>query len=395
MDAANTRALRSSEVAASVSDIVERAIAEGSIEGATVHVAQYGESILEHSAGTAMGAHIAPDSVWWLASITKAFVSAALMQLVDERAISLDAPIATYIPAFASPRRVRRIAPGSVFRTAPPFATADPNRYVFAPAERALTLRDLLTGTSGLQTIGAPNLEIRPIMTEDTLETFVNSLAHAPLDFQPGERWHYSNATAFEVAARVVEVASGTSIQDFMVARVFAPLAVTSTAFGLPERIAVNALPVSPFIAQHPMLEGFPSGSAGLFGTAGDIVRFGQMLLDGGTVQGVRVLTEKSVREMSANQIGALRLGGVNASEYGGFPDTLNPGVGYGYGMLALLDSDAADVGVPRGSFGWDGIGSRRFWVVPSASAIIVMLVEGTGAEHLHRQVERAVFATI
>jgi CubicO group peptidase (beta-lactamase class C family) len=381
-----------------IADIIDDAVAANSIEGATGLVLRDGKVIAEHAAGTALGAPLATDSVWWLASITKTFVAAAVMQLVEEGSVSLDAPIETYIPAFASPRRVRRTAPGTDFQPAPPFASEDPNSWVYEPAVRSLTVRDFITGTSGLQTISVPNLDIRPIAPDDTLETFVDSLAEAPLDFQPGERWHYSNATGFEVVARVVEAVSGMPFASYVQDRIFSPLGITSTAFGLPESIADRALPLHPFIASHPMVSGFPSGSAGLFGTAPDLARFAMMLLDGGVGGGERVLSKDSVRAITTNQIGNLRLGGVTAMQYGGLPRVSNPGVAYGYGLACILDAGAAQVGVPASSYGWDGIGSRRWWAVPSASSVIVMLVEAANpesADALHREIERAALSGV
>jgi CubicO group peptidase (beta-lactamase class C family) len=380
----------------SIVDIIDDAVAANSIDGASGLVLRDGNVIAEHAAGKVLGAPPTADSVWWLASITKTFVVAAVMQLVEKGSVSLEAPIETYIPAFAAPRRVRRIAPGTHFQPAPPFAAEDPNSWVYEPAARRLTVRDFITGTSGLQTIGVPNLDIRPITADDTLETFVDSLAEAPLDFQPGERWHYSNATGFEVVARVVEAASGMPFASYVQDRIFSPLGMTSTAFGVPESIADRALPLHPFIASHPMISGFPSGSAGLFGTAPDLARFAMMMLEGGAVREERVLSTDSVRAMTANQIGDLRLGGINAMQYGGFPRVSNPGVAYGYGVARILDAEAAQVGVPAGSYGWDGIGSRRWWAVPSASSVIVMLVEAAdpeSADAVHRQIERVALA--
>jgi CubicO group peptidase (beta-lactamase class C family) len=113
------------------------------------------------------------------------------------------------------------------------------------------------------------------------------------------------------------------------------------------------------------------------------------MLLDGGVADGKRLLKAKTVKAMSTNEIGQVSLGGLTPGEYGGFPATTNPAVKYGYGLLVLVDPAGAGTAVPAGSFGWDGVGTRRFWVMPKTNSVLVMLVPSGQAEALHREIER------
>ena len=378
-----------------IKDVLSEALSTGAVEGAVVHVGDGRGEEFTVSAGESFGETIGDDSVWWLASITKGLVAACALMCVERGQLDLAAPVSVYLPSWAKPRRVRRLARGTQLVPAAPFTTDDPNEWVTEDATRPILVRHLLTMTSGLQTIGVPNPAIPVLAEGDTLESFADAVADAPLDFQPGERWHYSNATAFDVVARLVEVVSGQDFGTFLRANILDPLGMSGTDLGITDRNRTLALPLHPFVATHPMVNGYPCGSAGAFGTAADVGRFARMLLDGGlTSRGSRVLQESTVRAMVTHQIGDLRLAGVNATQYGGLPARTNNGVGFGYGVLTLLDADEAGVPVPEGSFGWDGIGSRRWWAIPARDAVIVMLAEGPQAQALHRAVERAALAT-
>ena len=359
------------------------------IEGARVVVHENGRLVHDLAVGTSDGEPIASDSVWWVASMTKPIVALATLLLIDEGSVALDDPTSTFIPEFGTPRRVRVLAAGTSLQLAPPFDPVDRNSWDYVPADRDLTVRDFLTMTSGLQTIMVTNTEIPPVMPGDTLASFVPKLSDAALDFQPGTQWHYSNATGFEVLARIVEVVSDVPFRQFVDERIFIPLGMTSTAFGLADRLRDQALPLG-FIAQHPLVgSDFSSGSAGLFSTAGDYARFANGLLD--SLRGDGPFPQELIAEMSRNQIGAIRLGGVSAASYGAIPESTNAGVAYGFGVLDLIDPEAAGIDLPAHSFGWDGIGSRRFWVIPELNTTIVMFVSGEHADALHRAVESIV----
>jgi CubicO group peptidase (beta-lactamase class C family) len=363
------------------------------IDGARVIVHRGGQPVFDITVGEADGQAITPESVWWIASMTKPAIALAALLLVDEGAIDLDDEVSRFIPEFAAARRVRQLAAGTSLQLSAPFDPNDPNTWDYVDSHGPLTVRHFLTMTSGLQTIMVSNPEIPPVQPDDTLQSFVPRLGHAALDFQPGTRWHYSNATGYEVLARIVEVASGASIADVVAQRIFIPLGMDSSTFGLTDATRDRSLPLG-FIAVHPLVgPHFASGSAGLFSTGDDYARFAEALL-AARVGRASPFPAAVVAELARNQIGDLRLGGVAAGAYGAFPETTNAGVGYGFGVLTLLDPEVAGVDLPVGSFGWDGIGSRRFWVSPELDTTIVMLVAGDESDAFHRAVESAVRAT-
>lgn len=379
--------MKSSEIVA----LVDQAIGDGRVEGVSVHVQHHGETVFEHAAGSAFGTAVRSSSAWWVASITKPVVAAGVLACVEDGTLRVDDPVDRYIPSFARRRLVRRLPSGGALATDASPLGDEPSEWVYDVAERPISVRHLLTMTSGLQTIGVPNAAIRPPQAHESLAQYVDSLADAPLDFQPGERWHYSNAVGFEVLARLIEVASGSSLTDFLRDRIFDPIGADTIDFTMTGRAADTVLPAPPFLGNNPIIDSFTSGSAGLFAPAADLARFVSMLVAGGAGRDGRVLSEHSVAQMTSNQIGDLRLAGVDAREYGGLPHRTNPGVGYGYGLLTVLDPASAGVPVGTGSFGWDGIGTRRIWGLPDQGLALVVLIEGSDADDLHRAIERAV----
>jgi CubicO group peptidase (beta-lactamase class C family) len=331
------------------------------------------------------------DTVIWVASMTKPIVTAAVLMLQDEGKLKIGDPVSKFVPEFRAPAMVRVLKPGSP--PVPPFNPAvppDPKapkpQYDLVPAKRPITLQDLLTHTSGLQTIGIPNDAIPPITEGATLASWVPQLSKAPLDFQPGTQWAYSNATGFDVLAYVVEVVSGQSFDKFVAARIFKPIGMRDASFGPQANLADRTMKLPPMFASFPCLTGktFFCGSAGLWMTADDYWRFAQMLLDKGSVNGKQLLRAETVALMTSNHAGNLFPG------QSGIP---SQGVGFGLSVATVLDAKAAGLAVPTGSFGWDGVGTRRFWVMPATRTVVVMMIPGGTAPPVHRDVERAVAA--
>ena len=374
---------------------ITQAVQGGVVPGAIVVVHRNGQTLLSTAQGTADGMALAPSTVFWVASMTKPVVATTVMMLVEDGKLRLDDPVSRYIPEFSRPRLVRSLAPGSPPLPAlrigmPPDPNAPQPRYVLAPADRPLSVRDMITMTGGLQTIGVRNNGVPQVTDTDTIGSYVARLADAPLDFQPGSRWAYSNATEFEVLARIVEVASGQPYAAFVQSRVFDPLDMKDSHFGVRDDLRARTAPLG-MMAHSPLRTGrFTSGSAGLWTTAEDYSHFAEMLLNDGVYNGKRLLQAATVQAMATNEIGALSLGGVNPSEYGGLTDRVNPGVKYGYGLMVVTDPAAAGVALPAGSFGWDGIGMRRFWVDRSDGLVLVMLFPTGDGARAQRAVEAA-----
>jgi CubicO group peptidase (beta-lactamase class C family) len=246
----------------------------------------------------------------------------------------------------------------------------------------------LLTHTSGLQSVGVPNEAIPPIGSGDTVADWVSKLGDVPLDFEPGTRWAYSNGVAFEVLARIVESVSGLPLKEFLRRRIFEPLGMRDSGFGMQAVRPEQAVPVDRKVTAHPCVLGttYHSGSGGLWTTATDYWRFAQMLANGGTFSGRRLLDRESVTLMASDQTNGL---------FRGWRGIDGAGAQMGLSVLVVLDSRAAGVSVPAGSFGWDGVGTHRFWAMPQQNAVIVMLLPSGNAVPVQRTIEQAVVEAI
>lgn len=377
--------------------IVRKHMDAGAISGGIVLVQRAGETVDLQAHGVAdvdPAFRLEPDTIFAVASMTKPVTAACAMMLVSEGKLSLDDPASKYIPEFAKPRRVRTLRPGEAYPPfpLPPDAAPPPEpKYDYAPADREITVRHLLSFTSGLQTIGVPN-GMPPVLPDDSLASFVAKLGDVPLEFQPGTRWHYSNATGYDVLGRIIEVASGRSFQEFARERLFEPLGMSQTQFGADGSKADRLLPLDPFLAGAPIVRtDYPSGSAGLFSTAEDYAKFAQMLLDDGVCGGRAVMAAEAAQAMRRPQIGDLPFEGIRVSEYARPIHSRPSPFTYGFGVGVLAQA-SPQVSLPAGSYGWDGVGTRRFWVVPALRLVLVMLVPGLGAaaDPLHQALEAA-----
>ena len=328
--------------------------------------------------------------------MTKPVTAACAAQLVSEGKLDLRAPLSAYIPEFAQPATVRTLKPGSKHKAPhfPPNAPRNDDQpepeFDYAPARRPITVHDIMSFTSGLQTIMVDNPTIPEIGPQDTLASHVAKLGGATLEFQPGAQWHYSNVTGYDVLGRLIEIVSGRPFDRYAQELLFDPLGMKDTGFGLPRKDRGRTLSVG-FFEQMPIARNdYPSGSAGLWSTAVDYQHFAQMLLQEGMFGGRRILQPEAVASMHRNQIGDLPFAGVRSSQYAQFNAPPQPGIRYGYGV-AIIEGASAEP-LPTGSFGWDGIGTRRFWVIPSLDAVLVMLMPGLGphAEPVHREIEAA-----
>lgn len=337
------------------------------------------------------------DSIFAVASMTKPVIATCVLLLASEGKLSVRDPISKYIPEFGRERMVRTLREGQryLFEQLPSDLAAEmvEPEFDYEIAHRPITVHDLLSSTSGLQTMGIANPAIPPIEMDQTLGDWVARLGDVPLEFQPGARWHYSNATGFDVLGRVVEVVAGTALAEFARDRLFVPLGMTDTGFGVQPWMADRLVPLGPLASTPIARPHYHSGSAGLFSTAADYGRYAKMLLAEGVYDGTRIIPAEVVSAMRGNQIGELTLGGVRAAEYAQpHPARAHPGVRYGYGV-AVVTASTDDPPLPVGSYGWDGIGTRRFWVIPELSTVVVMLMPGLGdcADPAHRAIEAMV----
>lgn len=391
----------SSAKLARLHDALKLHIDAGQIPGGIVLVAREGKVVHFEAQGMSSainGQPLRTDSVFLLASLSKPITAVAILMLVDEGKIALDDPVANFIPEFGAPREVRVLRPGSppapftpLPFVVPPSAEFGEPQYERVAAERAMTVRMLLTHTSGIQIFGVDN-DFPQSSPGDTLATQIPKLARLPLEFQPGSRWAYSNGIGFDVLGRVVEVASGQSFRQFLKTRLLDPLGMSNTDFGVNEESLSRAFHMFPGgRPPNPQSTTYFSGGQGLWSSIGDYAKFVQMLVDGGRAGERQYLKPETVALFASNQIGPLVMGGYP-------PMALAPeGLKFGLGVLNVAQPLASGTQVPAGSFGWDGVGSRRFWALPEQRIAIVMMAPPIGpmAAPFHRLVESIVMSAI
>jgi CubicO group peptidase (beta-lactamase class C family) len=346
--------------------------------GKVVHAGQFGWR--DKEAGSPMTA----DTIFRLYSMTKPIICTALMTLLEEGRVRLIDPLARTIPAFGAVKVLE--ADGSLV----------------APV-RPVLIRDLMTHMSGLSYhfveetgVGKMYNDAKLLAAHHSLEATIEDLARFPLAFQPGSRWRYS--VGIDVAARVIEVISGRPLGVFLRERLFEPLGMTDTAFGVPpeKQARVAAMYGRPdLLAAGPTMgsefaawmkgvndrldvsksypvdspDVFERGGHGLFSTIGDYFRFAQMLANGGEFDGERVIGRKTLELMHANYVPAALL----PLEIGGLP---LPGYGFGLGSRVLLD--VAQSGAPgsAGEFGWSGAAKTHYWVDPKEQLVGLFMTQ-------------------
>lgn len=318
------------------------------------------------------------DTLFRIASMTKPVTSVAVMMLYEEGKLLLTDPVSKFIPAFKS----SRVLEG---------AAAEP-----VAARRGINLRDLLTHRSGI-TYGFINggpvgggyrkngVTDGLATTTMTLAEAIDKLAAEPLIAHPGAAWNYSLAT--DVLGRVVEVASGMPFQVFMKERIFKPLRMADTDFVVPEakwaRLATVYAPdgaggIRPMAdpesfgntvmspnASYREGKTYFSGGAGLVSTARDYARFGQMLLNGGALDGARLLSPKTIELMTASHTADLPASGL-----------IGGGAQFGLGFRVVTDVGATQTLGSNGTYGWSGIYGTNFWVDPKERLVAIVLVQ-------------------
>lgn len=356
----------------------------GRVPGFVVAVARHGKLVYLDTLGFAdidRRVPMRPNTVFRIFSMTKPITSVAVLQLAEQGRLRLDDPVAKYVPAFAR-MRVRVITGGDTSYVAP---------------SRAVTVENLLTHTSGLPYNRA--LQLR----SSNLAAFADSIDVIPLLSQPGERFLYS--IAHDVLGRVVEVASGKRFDRYLNDAIFSQLRMNETAFhatpAMTERMVVDyaRAPDGALRAPATLLGRFylPEsdmflGGEGLLSTVPDYLRFTQMLLNGGELDGVRILSRESVGRMLQNHLPATFTSAV-ASVVRGY---VVGQYGFGYGGAVRVDSGGAAPESP-GTYRWAGAHSTYFWIDPKLDLAVLVWTQLTPNSlwFPERDVERLVYAAV
>jgi CubicO group peptidase (beta-lactamase class C family) len=377
-----------------ISAAMQRYVDDGTVRGISTMVMRKGKVVHAEQFGhrdAEAGLEMTPDTIFRIYSMTKSIVSTALMLLHEESAFQLEDPVAKYLPAFGATQVLG--VDGTLARPATP-----------------MDIRSLLTHTSGLTydfmedtPVGHLYREAR-IMNDATrtLEEAIDALAEIPLASQPGSRWHYS--VSIDVAARLIEVLAGQSLGSFLAERIFEPLGMTDTGFGVADSkinrlSAMYGLPdligkdhtgtklveaaLGGFNERIDVSATYPTGTPeifarggiGLFSTIGDYANFAQMLLNGGRLDSTRIIGRKTLELMHANHLPRellpWQLLGRN-----------NEGFGFGLGSRVMMDVAASAGPGSVGEYGWAGAAKTYYWVDPAEDLVgLFMSQYMTGVE--------------
>ncbi|MFO7324991.1 MAG: serine hydrolase domain-containing protein [Pseudomonadota bacterium] len=355
---------------------MERHVREGRIPGAVVLVARNGAIVHHRSYGVSDRPSARPmrnDDIFRIYSMTKPVVSVALLMLYEEGHFQLSDPLERYIPEF----RGLMVHAGVDANGAPRLETP----------RRKPTIQDAMRHTLGIGAGGGPEPVARLyrenriwVNTMESLAQQMELLGKVPLLYHPGEQWLYGYG--HDVQARLVEIFSGLPIDQFLAQRIFGPLGMKDTGYGVPpekrHRVATlhdvpEEMPANPAVDMRPStyerFAGHPFGTLGLWSTAMDYARFAQMLANGGELDGVRILGSKTVQLMSTNHL-------PPHITQGGQPGTMAPGEGYGLGVSVTLDPAAAANLGSTGAFGWSGAATTWFTVDPEEKLVAVLMAQ-------------------
>jgi CubicO group peptidase (beta-lactamase class C family) len=349
-------------------ELLRRDVERRLIPGAVLAVARAGHLAYADAFGyrdREAGAAMATDAIFRIASMTKPMTSVAAMMLAEEGSLEIAAPVANYLPEFAE------LAVGSERRK----------------ATRTMTVQDLLRHTSGLTyaTFGDSPVQMiwrdADLMNEnEPIAKTVEKLGRLPMMSEPGTTWEYSMST--DVLGRVVEVVSGKSLGAFFEERICKPLGMVDTGFAATgpraERVAEPQADAKTG-ERPPMRQVAPgpreSGGGGALSTAADYLRFCQMLLNGGELDGVRLLAPKTVALMAANHLPPdVQYGETARPRFGALAPVPEMGHGFGLGFAVRTDQGRSPVPGSVGDFFWGGVHGTYFWIDPREQLIAVFL---------------------
>ncbi len=352
------------------------------LSGIVIVLARHGKIVHFRAFGKKDLASDAPmenDTIFRVFSMSKPITSAAMMILYEEGKWNPEDPISKYIPEFAHLKVFNGIDKNGKMMLEDP---------IHAP-----TMRELMTHTAGFTYGFAPADPVdkmyqdQRVLESSNLQDMINKLSRIPLLYQPGTRWVYS--LSVDIQGYIVQKLSGMPLADFMRQRIFEPLRMKDTGFYVPKvkwsRLATlytgnKGGELVPFTGPALGLDfskppTMPSGGGGLVSTASDYLRFAQMLLNGGELDGARILAPATVKLMSSNHLHANLMTG----QFGIGLQRMRPGFGYGYDMAVFTNPALADNPVGKGTFLWDGAAGTWFWIDPQYDLVFVGMIQRLG----------------
>jgi CubicO group peptidase (beta-lactamase class C family) len=374
----------SSERLDRITSVITADVERGAIPGAVLAIARGGRIGYAEAIGyrdREAGAIMPFDAIFRIASMTKPLTSVSAMSLAEEGRLDIGAPVAEYIPAFKD-------------------MTVGAER---AKAARAMTVQDLLRHTSGLTYAAFGDSPVQMIwrdanlMAEDqTNEELVGKLGKLPLMFEPGTTWEYSMST--DVLGRVVEIVAGKSLAAVFAERIAGPLGMVDTGFSATgDRAARVAEPqIDKATGKKPPMRNLArdnrwhSGGGGLASTASDYLRFCQMLLNGGELDGVRILSPKTVAHMASDHLPPnVNYGETSRARFGALAPVPEMGYGFGLGFAVRKERGMSPVPGSVGEFFWGGVTGTYFWIDPQEHMVVVLMLQAPDMRLTYRYLTR------
>ena len=371
-----------------MSDAFKREIEKGTLPGMTVMVARRGQIGWFEALGKQSPASSAPmahNTIFRIFSMTKPIVSIGIMMLIEDGHFLLGDPVAKFIPEFADLK----------------VGVENNGKLDLVPLKRQMTVQDLLRHTSGITYDHTGNGLVQQMYQQSRLRSRkISNAEHAaliaslPLMCQPGAEWNYSRST--DILGRIIEVVSGKTLSAFLTERILAPLQMAETGFHTgaenADRLA-EPFPTDPWtgdkvqlfnMLEKPVME---SGGGGLVSTTMDYARFSQMLLNGGTLDGNRIVGRKTLQLMASDHLGP----NVNVDS-----PLMPAGHGFGLGFAVRTHQGMAPFPGSLGQFFWSGMAGTFFWIDPAEDMFAVFMMQGPGQrEYIRSMVRNLVYAAV
>jgi CubicO group peptidase (beta-lactamase class C family) len=371
-----------------MSDAFKREIDKGTVPGVTVMVARRGQIGWFEAIGRQNPATSQPmshNTIFRIFSMTKPIVSLGIMMLLEDGHFLLNEPVAKFIPEFAKQK----------------VGIEHNGRLELVALQRPMTIQDLLRHTSGITYDHTGNSLVQQLYQQSRLRSRkITNAEHAamvaelPLICQPGAEWNYSRST--DILGRIIEIVSGKTLGAFLTERILAPLQMAETAFFTGEENAgrlAEPFPTDPWSGEKVQLfnmldkPAMESGGGGLVSTTMDYARFCQMLLNGGTLDGTRLIGRKTLELMASDHLGP------NVAIKG---TLLTPGHGFGLGFAVRTQQGIASFPGSIGQFFWSGMGGTFFWIDPKEELFAIFMSQGPGQrEYTRTLVRNLVYAAV